>query len=656
MSTIPASELVNVVPSVIAAGGGNLALNGLFLTQSTRPPVGGVLSFPNQAAVASFFGQASTQVDQASKYFAGFAGATQTPGAMLWAQYNTSAVSAYLRGGNISALPLATLQGYSGTLNVTIDGVLKTGSVNLSAATSFSNAAEIVANTLGIEGVAAGVFTGSIGGTFGTCTTTGTTLTLGSVTTGSLWAGDTVTANDGTNALNTTIVKQLTGTPGGSPGATFQLTAAASPGNLSSATVTAVSSVLNVTGVTSGTLAVADVISGTNVTANTYVTSLGTGAGGTGTYNLSGAQQRTTAGAETINAFTPAVTYDSVSGAFVVVSGTTGAASTITVGSGAMATDLLLTAATGATLSQGAAANTSAGVSGFMNAVIATTMNWATFTADFDPDGGSGSLWKQAFAAWKNAQANRFGYVPFDTDPAPTTTLPATSSLGYVLENNGDSGTFPQWTPDATTGQEKTAFVMGAVASINFNQTGGRVTFAFKSQAGLAGDVTTATAAQNLLGNFYNFYGAYGAANQNFIWEQTGQCSGPFEWFDSYVNQIWLNNLCQNALLTMLGTVLSIPFNHAGASLIYQTLATPIAAGLSFGAFAPGTISAAQVAAVNAAAGANVAGALQTQGYYLQVLQQSSAIRGTRGPWSITLFYLDRGSVQSINLSSVMVQ
>src|SRR5579859_614040 len=656
MTTIPASELVAVNPSVVAASGDGLDLIGLFLTPNTRAPIGSVLSFPTQIAVQNFFGAASFEGALAGIYFTGFNGATKTPSTMLFVQYNQTAVSAYLRGGNISALPIATLNTYNGTLSVTIDGTLKSATVNLAAATTFSNAAEIIGQSLGIEGAAAGVFTGSVGGTFGTCTTSGTTLTLGTVTTGSLWPGDTVTGSDGTNSINTTIVKQLTGAAGGAAGATFQLTAAASPGNMGSATVTAVSSTLNVTGVTSGALAVADVISGTNVPANTYVSGLGTGTGGTGTYTLSGSQFRTTAGAETINAFTPGVTYDSVSGAFVVTSATTGTTSTITFGSGAMATNLLLTQATGATLSQGAAANTATTVSGFMNAIIVQTTNWATFTTTYDPDGGSGSTIKQAFAAWKNAQNNRYGYVAFDNDPTPTTTLPAPASFAQILTNNNDSGTMPQWAPDATTGPEQTAFIMGTVASINFNQPNGRITFAYKNQAGLTATVTTAAAAQNLLGNNYNFYGAYGAAGNTFVWEQDGGCTGPYNWFDSYVNQIWLNNLCQQALLTMMGNNLSIPFNFAGASLIHQTLADPIARGLSFGAFAPGTISSAEIASVNAQANANIAGTLQSQGWYLQVLQQSAAVRKTRGPWLITLWYLDRGSVQSIDLSSVLVQ
>ena len=46
-------------------------------------------------------------------------------------------------------------------------------------------------------------------------------------------------------------------------------------------------SVMTVTAVTSGVLAVGQLVSSANVAAGTYITSLGTGTGGTGTYNLS---------------------------------------------------------------------------------------------------------------------------------------------------------------------------------------------------------------------------------------------------------------------------------------------------------------------------------------------------------------------------------
>ena len=57
--TIPANQLVNIIPGVLAAGGNGLQLLGVCLTTSTRVPIaplGFTLSFPNATAVGAFFG------------------------------------------------------------------------------------------------------------------------------------------------------------------------------------------------------------------------------------------------------------------------------------------------------------------------------------------------------------------------------------------------------------------------------------------------------------------------------------------------------------------------------------------------------------------------------------------------------------------------
>jgi hypothetical protein len=351
--------------------------------------------------------------------------------------------------------------------------------------------------------------------------------------------------------------------------------------------------------------------------------------------------------------------YDSISGAFVITSPTTGGSSTITFasGSGTCATVLKLTSATGAVLSQGAAATTP---STFMSALIAISSNWVTFMNVQDPDAPSANTQKLAFANWAGTTKNRFGYVAWDTDPAPAASLPAAGSLGALLTANGNSGTCLNWGPDNT----KAALACGVAASIDFEELDGRITFAFKSQSGLVADVTTATAANNLggspqgasRGNGYNFYGAYGAANQDFVWYQRGFVTGPFSWFDSWINQVWANNRFQIALLNLFNSARSIPFTPAGDSKIESAMQDTIDAGLNFGAWAPGTITSSQKAAVNAAAGLNISDTLQAQGYYVQITPASGAVRAARGPLGIKFWYLDRGSVQSISLDSIALQ
>lgn len=144
--SIPASDIVDVQPGVVAAGGSAFDLNGLILTADTSIPIGTVQSFANADDVEAFFGGAAVETQLANVYFLGFDNSTKTPGALLFAQYPTADVAAYLRGGSLAAMTLAQLQALSGTLTVSIDGVAKTStSINLSAATSFSNAATIIA-------------------------------------------------------------------------------------------------------------------------------------------------------------------------------------------------------------------------------------------------------------------------------------------------------------------------------------------------------------------------------------------------------------------------------------------------------------------------------------------------------------------------------
>ena len=148
LNTVPADYFVQVNPEVLAAGGTGLELIGLVLTNGTRVPIGSIQSFPSLLAVGNYFGTTSQEYSTASVYFSSFANSGQVPGAILFAQYPTAAVSGYLRGGPVGAsMTLAQLQAIAAaTLTITTDGgAPKTSSsINLSGATSFSNAASLI--------------------------------------------------------------------------------------------------------------------------------------------------------------------------------------------------------------------------------------------------------------------------------------------------------------------------------------------------------------------------------------------------------------------------------------------------------------------------------------------------------------------------------
>jgi hypothetical protein len=411
------------------------------------------------------------------------------------------------------------------------------------------------------------------------------------------------------------------------------------------------SGLLTVTGTPTGSpIAVGQTVVGAGVSAGTVITALGTGTGGAGTYQTSTTGLTVASESMTTTATALAVTYDSTSGAFIITSGVTGAASTAAFATGTTVATLLLASATGAVLSQGAAATTP---STFMTALLNLSQNWATFMTAFNPD-VSGNANKLAFAAWVSAQDQNYAYICTDTDASPTTSNPATGSLGYLIAQANYSGTFLIYDP---TDLNLAAFVGGITASLNFSQTNGRTTFAFRSQVGLIPSVTDALTAANLQANGYNFYGAYATANQQFVFLQPGSVSGPFKWMDSYVNEIWLNNSFQLSLMELLVNARSIPYNAAGNAMIEASLSDDINAGLNFGAFRAGvTLSSSQVTEVDAAAGVKISTVLQQRGWYLQVLTPSATVRQARGTPVCNFWYCDGESVQKINLSSVNVQ
>lgn len=577
MSTIPASQLVNVIPTVLSAGGDALDLNGLVLTNSNRVPQGTVGEFPDSNSVSSYFGASSLEASLAAVYFPGFIGATAFPGKMLFANYPATALSAYLRGANVSSFTLTQLQALAGQLAIVVDGYSRNvASISLSGAVSFSNAAAIIGS-----------------------------------------------------ALN-----------------------GSAPANLASFNGTISGGTLTVISIASGTILSGQTVNGTGVIAGIYINAQLTGsAGGTGTYQLNGTT--TGVGPMTTSATPITVTYDSVSGGFLFTSGVSGNLSTIAFATGSLATALSLTLATGAVISQGAPTATPAA---FMDVLATATRNWALFTTSFDPDNGSGNTQKLAFGQWTSSQNNRFGYVPWDTDASPTVSANAPSSLGQLLTADGYNGVCPVW-DNTGNGPELAAFVLGCAASINFDQTNGRISFAFKASTGIVPAVTDALTASNLQSNHYNFYGAYATANQTFQFFQNGALTGPFLWLDSYINQIWLNAQLQLAFINYLAGVNSVPYNQSGYAGLENALLSNINQALNAGVIRVGVVlSSSQIQQINSQAGANVASTVTTQGWYLQVRDPGPSARAARTSPVCNLWYADGGSVQRINLASIEVQ
>lgn len=661
MATIPAKDIVQVNPGVLPAGGSALDMIGLMLTSSSRPPLGQVLQFAGSADVATYFGPASQEAALATIYFSGFDNSHKKPGSLFFAQYNPGSVDAFLRGGSVAGLTLAQLQVINGTLAITVDGYPRSvAALNISAASSFSAAATLIQTALNAgaanpnimsctASVAASTnsFTGSISGQL---------LNVTALSVGTIVAGTTISGTGITGG--TKITGQISGTAGGVGLYTVDISQV-----VVSTAIAGTYGTMTVTANSLGTLSVGQALAGGTIPAGTQITQLGSGAGLTGTYFVSN-NTVSVSGTVTGAGANVTVTYDSISGGFLIVSGViVGSSSSIAFATGTTADPLNLRQPDGAVISQGSAGQTPGA---FMTNLIAVTGNWATFTTLFDPDFAVGSTQKQAFSAWVNSTNNGYCYVAWDNDITPTITFPAPASFGGILQAANSSGTFLIWAPDTTQGPIKSALFMGTVASIDFTQRNGRITVAFKSQTGIVADVTNITVAHNLggdpqsIGNFgngYNFYGVYATRSQSFIGFNRGTITGPFKWADSYINQIWLNNALQQALISLLFNVYSIPYNTTGYAQIEAACLDPILAAVLFGAIRPGiTLSNAQISAINNSAGVEVASTVSQRGWYLQIADAAPQVRAARASPPCTLWYTDGQSVQAIILASIEVQ
>ena len=361
------------------------------------------------------------------------------------------------------------------------------------------------------------------------------------------------------------------------------------------------------------------------------------------------------------------VTWSSVSSQFVFTSNSTGIHSTITFGSGTIADNLLATAAAGAILSQGAAVDTP---SVAMDRIWQLSQNWASMSSMFEPNLAD----KKLFAAWFSEQDDQVLWVAWDSD--------SNASV------SGGSGTFGVWAKtnhvdgvmciggDPAIGSlaplvlNIASFVQGMIASINFSQANGRITLAGKSAQSAAVLPTCANLQtyQNLLANGYNCYGAFASRNAGFTFFSNGNMPGSFPWADQYIDQIWLSAQLQLALLTLYTTLNDIPYDPTGYGMIHAALVGqpttngsamfdgPINNALNNGVIQPGvSLSSTQATAINQAAGANVAGLVQSNGYYLQILDPGASARNARQTPIINLWYTDGGAVQQFSMASIDV-
>ena len=345
---------------------------------------------------------------------------------------------------------------------------------------------------------------------------------------------------------------------------------------------------------------------------------------------------------------TPTVMYSSLTGAFQINATTAGREGSISyatppTGGTDLATLLGLTEATGAVISQGADAQT---LTSAMTNTLQYARDWVTFTTIFEATLEQ----KLELARWCAGYDTRFCYVMWDTDPAALQNSEA--SAARQINALDLAGTSPNYNNLALA-----AFAMGFAASLNFDETNGRATAAYKRGEGLGTTVHDDEQYDQLLANGYNVYADFATASADFRFYQPGSVTGDWMWLDTYLNAIALKDALQLNLLDLLSAVKAIPYTEQGYSMVRTACLDTITRFLTFGAIRPGvTLSNTQKIALRSEIGFDVSKTIEQQGWYMLVRDPGSVVRGQRGTPECRFYYTDGGSIQRIEMTATAIQ
>ena len=335
--------------------------------------------------------------------------------------------------------------------------------------------------------------------------------------------------------------------------------------------------------------------------------------------------------------------WDSNFQAFVIETTADGADATIEFAKApASGTDLSgLLGLTGGTISQGADV---AGLTETMEGCVNSNSNFWSFM----PVWTETSTESLELAQWCNSKGVRFMYAMVDTSTDGLTPNNAACLAQQVSDYYGVCSLYNT--------KALGAMAMGVGAAINPAQLNGRKTWAYKQQSGLEFTVNNETDAPVLLANGYNFYGNYATASNQFKLFQNGQISGNAKWLDTYYGQVFIRDGLQNAWINAMANANTIPYNESGYGVLRAAAMDTINTAVNAGFIRQGVVlSEAQKAQVQSEAGLDISGTLQTQGWYLQILNPTVAVRQERGTPVVNFWYMDGGSVQRIQGTSTVL-
>ncbi|MFZ4835762.1 DUF3383 domain-containing protein [Rouxiella sp. Mn2063] len=335
----------------------------------------------------------------------------------------------------------------------------------------------------------------------------------------------------------------------------------------------------------------------------------------------------------------------SIANRFIIRSATAGDDSEVSFAiAGALATGLLLTQDTAATVSPGSAAVT---LTDTMNGIINKNQNWILFSSLVELTDEQ----KTELCAWASSTHNRYGYALHDTSAAATVPNNANSFVQRVVVASGYENIFPIY-----GGYLYAIMALAYAASIDFSRTSGRISFKFRAFPGLAPNVTDLATANALDSNGYNYYGSHGLNKTLKQYSSEGSITGKFLWIDSFINQVWINANLVSAFANLFTNNQSYSFNASGYAAVSAATIDVAEQALNFGAIQRGVVlDNAQTRIVNNTVGKDISATLYSQGWFLYIPTQTGANRIERNLKGVIFYYVDGQLIQNITMSSTAI-
>lgn len=193
------------------------------------------------------------------------------------------------------------------------------------------------------------------------------------------------------------------------------------------------------------------------------------------------------------------------------------------------------------------------------------------------------------------------------------------------------------------------AFIMGAVASIDWNQPGSTITFAMKTQSGLEANINDVNTWETLDELKLTGIANYAARNDNFKLSTHGKMFGSFRFIDTYVNSTWLNNQLQTRLADGFTKAGRVAYNQTGMSLIRAWCQPVFDQARMCGVIDTGVkLDAGQKNQLMNEAGRDISTELSNNGYYMLIGEATSTQRASRESPPCQVWYTYGGSVHSL--------